>query len=143
MGRVLIVANQTAAGPHLRREIEDRARAGQRSFTLLIPATRPYGTIATEVQDRVVAGRRLDNAIRSLKDLDIDLDGLVRVAATPFDAVVDLSTEREFDEIIISTLPNPVSHWMRMDLPSRVARWAGKPVTHIVVPVRTGATSAA
>jgi hypothetical protein len=37
-----------------------------------------------------------------------------------------------FDEIILSTLPAPVSEWLKLDLPVRISRRFGIPVTHIV-----------
>jgi hypothetical protein len=32
----------------------------------------------------------------------------------------------------VSTLPHGVSHWLRADLPARIARYSGLPVHHIV-----------
>jgi hypothetical protein len=42
-----------------------------------------------------------------------------------------LLATREFDEIILSTLPEHVSKWLRMDLPHRLHRHSGLPVTTI------------
>ena len=41
-------------------------------------------------------------------------------------------TDRRFDEIIVATLPRPVSHWLRADLPRRAERRFGLPVTTII-----------
>jgi hypothetical protein len=43
-------------------------------------------------------------------------------------AVQHALKERLFDEVIVSTLPERVSHWLRRDLPSRVMA-LGVPVT--------------
>jgi hypothetical protein len=137
MTRVLIVANQTAGGRHLHDEVRRRTEKGQRRFTLLVPSSRPHGTFTwTDGQARALAARRMDMAIRMLSDLDIEIDGVVGVAPTALDAVRDLLREREFDEVIVSTFPHPVSHWLRMDLPSRIEYHSGKPVTHIVASVK-------
>jgi hypothetical protein len=137
MTRVLIVANQTAGGRHLHDEVRRRRDQGQRNFTLLVPSSRPHGTFTwTDGQARALAQRRMETAIRMLSDLDIEIDGVVGVAPTALDAVRDLMRERPFDEVIVSTYPHPVSHWMRMDLPSRIEYHSGKPVTHIVASVK-------
>ena len=34
-------------------------------------------------------------------------------------------------EAIVSTLPHTVSKWLKMDLPTRIERSTGLPVTHI------------
>jgi hypothetical protein len=47
------------------------------------------------------------------------------------DPFVAVQTELEssgYDEVIVSTLPQRVSHWLRLDLPARVER-LGVPVT--------------
>jgi hypothetical protein len=46
----------------------------------------------------------------------------------PFVAVSDTVERLGFDEIIVSTLPARVSHWLRRDLPTRVEQ-LGLPVT--------------
>jgi len=38
---------------------------------------------------------------------------------------------RQFDEIIVSTLPSRISHWLRQDLPRRLEHRCGLPVTHV------------
>ena len=137
MTRVLIVANQTAGGRHLRDEVARRVARGQRTFTLLVPSARPHGTFTwTDGQARALAARKRDSAIDMLSDLGIEIDGVVGVAPTALDAVRDLMRERDFDEVIVSTYPHPVSHWLRMDLPSRIEYHTGKPVTHIVASVK-------
>jgi hypothetical protein len=48
--------------------------------------------------------------------------------ADPFVAVKAALASSRFDEVIVSTLPGRVSHWLRVDLPARVER-LGIPVT--------------
>ena len=97
-----------------------------------MPATRPKkGLTWTEGTAHVLAEERLERAIASLRDLGAEFDGRVGVER-PMDAVMDTLREHEFDEVIVSTLPHGVSHWLRADLPARVARYSGLPVHHIV-----------
>ena len=42
--------------------------------------------------------------------------------ADPFIAVQATLESERFDEVIVSTLPHRVSHWLKLDLPARVER---------------------
>jgi nucleotide-binding universal stress UspA family protein len=132
MKRILIVANQTAGGAHLRDEVSRLIGEGATRFTLLVPATRPKkGLTWTEGTAHALAEERMERAIAALSDLGAEFDGQVGVER-PMDAVMDILRAHDFDEIIVSTLPHGVSHWLRADLPARVARHSGLPVHHIV-----------
>jgi hypothetical protein len=119
--RVLVVAHRTAATPRLLDEVRARARRAPCSFTLLVP--RPYWDPETEE-----AATTLELA---LPLLDEAAGGHVEGAigdSDPFTAVEQAVERGRFDEIIISTLPARVSHWLRRDLPHRVEA-LGLPVT--------------
>ena len=130
--KVLIVANETAGGSHLRHEVQRLIKEGADAFTLVVPATHPRGTATwTEGEARALAQERMERAIESLRDLDATFRGMVGTER-PMDAVMDALRSAHYDEIIVSTLPHGVSHWLRMDLPARVARYSSLPVHHIV-----------
>jgi hypothetical protein len=119
--RVLVVAHRTAATPRLLDAVRARARRSPCSFTLLVP--RPYWDPETEE-----AATTLELA---LPLLDEAAGGHVEGAigdSDPFAAVEQAVEPGGFDEIIISTLPARVSHWLRRDLPHRVEA-LGLPVT--------------
>ena len=129
---VLIVANETAGGAHLRDEVTRLIGQGATRFTLLVPATRPRkGLTWTEATASALARERMESALAALSDLGAEFDGEVGVER-PMDAVMDILRARHFDEIIVSTLPHAVSRWLKTDLPARVARYSGLPVHHIV-----------
>jgi hypothetical protein len=121
MSRVLIVAHRTAATPPLLAAVRERAAQGPCEFTLLVP--RPYWDADTEESALTLelALPLLDEAAGGR------VDGLIG-DTDPFVAVQGALTRTPFDEIIVSTLPTHVSHWLRMDLPTRVRR-LGVPVT--------------
>jgi hypothetical protein len=55
------------------------------------------------------------------------VEGLIG-AEDPFVAVSAALEAKPYDEVIVSTLPARVSHWLHIDLPARVGR-LGLPVT--------------
>jgi hypothetical protein len=118
---VLIVANRTAATPALLAEVRGRASRGACHFTLLVP--RPFWDADTEE-----SAITLELAIPLLEEAAGGrVEGLVG-ADDPFSALTAALEADPYDEIIISTLPERVSHWLHIDLPAR-ARRLGLPVT--------------
>jgi hypothetical protein len=121
---VLVVAHRTAATPRLVEAVRQRAAKGSARFTLLVPRT--YWDPDTEVASLTVelAVPLLEEAAGGHVEARIGPDD-------PFVAVKEVLDEGGVDEVIISTLPERISHWLRVDLPSRVER-LGVPV-HVVV----------
>ena len=121
--RVLIVAHRTAATPPLLEQVRTRAAAGPCRFTLLVP--RPLWDPDTEE-----SAITLELAIPLLEEAAGGrVEGIVG-DSDPFHAVSGALASASYDEVIISTLPARVSHWLHIDLPARVQR-LGLPVTFV------------
>jgi hypothetical protein len=128
------VAYRTAATPVLLAAVHERARRSPCSFTLVVP--RPYWDPETEE-----AMATLELAIPLLEEAaGGHVEGMVG-DTDPFAAVRDAVERRGFDEIIVSTLPARVSHWLRRDLPSRIQQ-LGLPVTVVTATQSTRVHSA-
>jgi hypothetical protein len=121
---VLVVAHRTAATPRLLEAVRERAREGPCAFTLLVP--RDYWEPETERAAAVV-----ELAVPLLEDACGQAVQAQVGDSDPFVAVRDAVATGAFDEIIISTLPERVSHWLRRDLPTRVQA-LGLPVTVVI-----------
>jgi hypothetical protein len=126
--RILIVAHRTAATPTLLEAVRERARRSDCSFTLLVP--RPYWDPDTEA-----AALALALALPLLEEAaGAAVEGIIG-ASDPFVAARDAISQYGFDEVIVSTLPERVSHWLRRDLPHRLEQ-LGLPVTHVMAKER-------
>jgi hypothetical protein len=115
--RVLIVANRTAATSALIEAVRGRAAAGPCSFTLLVPQL-----VAEEAFGEGEARKTIELAVPLLEEA---AGGEVPAVIGTCDAM--LAVERvlvheRFDEVIVSTLPERVSQWLKRDLPSRIER---------------------
>jgi hypothetical protein len=129
---ILVVANQTAAGAHLKELVRDRMASGPCRFTLLVPATPPGEHLTwTEGEAIALAEERLADALAGLRELGAEVEGVVG-DPRPLSAIGDVLLERPHDEIVVSTLPTSASRWLKQDLPHRVERQFHLPVTHIV-----------
>jgi hypothetical protein len=132
MRRYLIVANQTLGGRALFTRLKLLAESGPASFHVVVPATPPkHQWTWTEGEAHAIAQRRLDSALEAFRDVGAEVTGAVG-SERPMDAIRDALRGVRIDEIIISTLPPGPSRWLRQDLPSRVARTFGKPVSHVL-----------
>lgn len=130
--RVLVVAYKTAATPPLLDAVRERAQRGKATFTLLVPNPAPglHKVVDPEDQGGGEAQAVLEQAVPALSEAaGAPVEGIVG-STDPIAAVEDALNLRGFDEVIISTLPSKLSHWLRLDLPSKVTGM-GLPVTTV------------
>jgi predicted NAD/FAD-binding protein len=126
--RLLVVANRTADSDELRAALLERVTEGPISVTLLVPAcwevTDPHG-------GRQSGLRRLRSATERIVQAGIPIEGITG-DPDPVAAVEAVWDPARFDEVIVATLPESLSRWLRIDLPRRVERLTGRPVRHVV-----------
>jgi hypothetical protein len=120
---VLVVANRTAGSDELIETLKRRAGKGPTAFTLLVPA---------DPRARADARDRLDQALARMRAEGLEVVGKLGVDSNPMFALTEEWDAAKFDEIVISTFPSGVSHWLNLDLPQRVARLTDAPVEHVV-----------
>ena len=135
--RVLVVANRTAATPALIACVRERAQRGACQFTLLVPNTSSgLERIADpEDHDDADAKATLELALPLLEEASgTAVTGMIGAPA-PLDAIQDAVNLHGFDEIILSTLPQRVSRWLKLDLPSKLSG-LGLPVTTVTASSR-------
>jgi GABA permease len=143
MRRILIVANQTLGGAELISLIRNRSAAEPSEFWVLVPATEPSDLTAAgqaAAASSSIASAEPNGAELAEKRLAQELDRLRSAGATadgeigdpdPLTAIAQTLNHREFDEILLATLPVGLSRWLRQDLPHKVQRKFGLPVTHV------------
>jgi hypothetical protein len=144
--RYLVIANQTLAEAELTEAIRQRLEQGLSSFYVLVPNTRAgdlaarvargaplapaVGEATVDVQATEHAQHRLGQLLSDLRRLGAEIDSELG-DADPLKAAAELLERQQFDAIILSTLPQPISKWLGMDLPHRLHRHSGLPVTTI------------
>jgi hypothetical protein len=135
---ILVVANQTIGGASLLDLVRERAQVPDTSFTLVVPMTRPRsGYVIYEDAVRDAAQVRLDLALSYLRGEDVVAGGDIG-DEDPFTATLDAISEYHPDEVIISTLPQASSGWLRRDLIERIQDSTDVPITHVVANVTAG-----
>ena len=108
---VLIVAHKSVATPSLVDEVRSRTDAGPCRLALLIP----------DADDPAIAAWTLRRARRMLsKAVGVPVDGIVAQGEDPYAGIAAALREGDYDEILLSTLPEGGSRWLRDDLPARV-----------------------
>lgn len=117
---VLVLANQTMVGGPLLETIRERAQTGPAEFTLIAPA------------ETEGAEERLVKALASLREAGIEASGHIG-DQDPVTAALNAVHDEPVDEIIVSTLPQATSGWLRRHVVERIRDETKLPVTHVVV----------
>jgi GABA permease len=100
----------------------------------VVPATPPHtGLTYTTARALSEAHDRLYAALEFFRKRGFEVTGEVG-DPNPVDAVHDAIHSEEYDEIVLSTFPAGASRWLKMDLPRRLEKNFGVPVTHFVSP---------
>ena len=131
---ILVLANKTAQSDELFKALEARAARGEIRLDFVAP---PGGAGAAP---REAAQRRLDEALERAREAGWPATGRIG-DCDALTAVLDAYDPTRHDEIIVSTLPASVSHWIGIDLPARVARRTNALVSHVQVPERRPAVA--
>ena len=136
--QVLVVAHRTAATPALLAAIRARVEHGPATFHLLVPNPAEHAELneAERAQKHREGEHVLTLALPLIDEASgRHTEGSVSIRHDPMDAIEETLNEGDFHEIILSTLPRSVSHWLHVDLPSRVAH-LGLPLRTIIAPER-------
>ena len=105
MGRYLVVANQTLGGHQLIQAVRERILREPSEFWVLVPETRSAGVGVRAGTDAAsLAQQRLDMELQRLHEAGAEADGEVG-DPDPFKAISNTLAHKQFDEIILSTLP--------------------------------------
>lgn len=125
LARYLIVAHQTSASAELIAHLRElQAQHTDAEFVLLVPATPVANLLVWEEgESSQIAGARATASRRKLEAAGIRV-AAVRVGDySPVDAVIDeVRTNPGYDAVVVSTFPPNMSRWLKMDLPSQIAR---------------------
>src|SRR4051812_48839836 len=136
--RVLVLANETVNGDELLDELRaiDRARAAR--YFVCVPAN-PIDTGQAMHQGAVylwqatteAAQARLDRTLEVLRSEGLQADGELG-DYRPLRALADAVAEFSPDRLVICTLPEDRSAWLRFDVVDRAREAYDVPVTHVV-----------
>jgi uncharacterized membrane protein len=133
--RILVVANQTAAGRELLEEMRNRCRGADCEVLLVSPAlvgsrSQRWASDIDEGLD--LARERMARSVTALRGVGVDVRAEVG-DPDPNMAIEDALRMFPADEIVISTLPPGESKWLEHDVVERTRREVDLPMTHVIV----------
>ncbi|MGN6377547.1 MAG: cbb3-type cytochrome c oxidase subunit I [Gaiellales bacterium] len=136
---ILVVANQTVGGERLIAAVKAHAEGEPSRVTVICPQNDPQDAwVVDESQVIAETQARLDATLAALRGAGIQATGRI-VDRDPYTAVLDVVESSDPPaEIVISTLPQTRSGWLRRDLVQRLRDRTGLPVEHVVVDVEAG-----
>jgi hypothetical protein len=132
----LVVANKTSSGEELIEHLRTKAAGDSRHlFIAVVPQADGSGRAPSE------ARARLASMLDRMNAAELVSSGMIG-DPDPYTAVVNALELFKVDDIVISTLPNERSGWLRGDLIGRVRSATSVPVEHVVVDARPASTTA-
>ena len=136
----LVIANKTSSGEELIERLQAKAAAdpedGRRLFVAVVPQQERSG----RAPDRARA--RLDAMLERLRGLGLLAAGMIG-DPDPYTAALNALELFHVDDVVISTLPDQRSGWMRANLIQRVQGTTAAPVEHVVVDISDTAVATA
>ncbi|HST55465.1 MAG TPA: hypothetical protein VLJ42_06175 [Solirubrobacteraceae bacterium] len=136
-GVTLVVANKTSTGEELLEHLRAKAAGeDERLFIAVVPQQDGSGTAPREARTRLAA--MLDR-MRAVGLLSSGMIG----DPDPYTAVMNALELFTVDDVVISTLPDERSGWMRVDLIERVRHTTSAKVEHVVVDLEANTTTPA
>jgi GABA permease len=137
--RVLVLANETVNGDELLDELRAIDRARKAQYFVCVPANpidtgqaMHRGAVYVWEATTEAAQARLDRTLAVLRSEGLQADGALG-NYKPLRALADAVAEFSPDRLVICTLPEDRSAWLRYDVVDRAREAYDIPVTHVVV----------
>lgn len=132
----LVLASRTAGGDELLDRLRQKAGSGeQRLFIVIVPQPDKSGSAPQ------LARARLATMLDRLHSEGLLGSGMI-ADPDPYTAAVYALDLFRVDDVVISTLPDERSGWMRGNLIERVQHMTSVPVEHVVVDLQSTTTAA-
>ena len=128
----LVLANKTSSGENLLERLREKAaederqQRRQRLFIAVVPQQDGHGHAPRE------ARARLSAMLEKLRGAGLLASGMIG-DPDPYTAAANALELFRVDDVVISTLPDQRSGWMRSNLIGRVQHATAAPVEHVVV----------
>jgi hypothetical protein len=133
----LVLANKTSSGDELIDYLKAKAAHGGRHlFIAVVPQQHGGGAAVREARSR------LAKMLGKLRGAGLVAAGMIG-DPDPYTAALNALELFRVDDVVISTLPDQRSGWMRANLIERVQSATATPVEHVVVDVKDSPVSAA
>ncbi len=136
VGRLLLealdqlLANKTSGGEELLERLQEKAAHGERHlFIAVVPQQDGHGAAAREARTRLQA------MLAKLRAAGLLCAGMIG-DPDPYTATMNALELFRADDVVISTLPDERSGWLRSNLIERVRGATTVPVEHVVVDVQ-------
>lgn len=133
----LVLASKTLEGENLLNRLKEKGAAdGRRLFVVVVPQPDRTGEAPRQ------ARARLATMLDRLRAAGLLASGMIG-DPDPYTAVASALELFRVDDVVISTLPDERSGWLRANLIERVKSATSAPVEHVVVDVQTPASASA